>query len=71
MRHKRLIAEVRAARESAGLSQRQLAARLKRSDSYISKIEAGERRLEVCEFLDVCAALSVDAGEILARVKSE
>jgi transcriptional regulator with XRE-family HTH domain len=68
MKHKRLIAELRAAREAAGLSQRELSAKLRRSDSYISKFEAGERRLEVCEFLDVCAAIKVDARDLIGRV---
>ena len=46
----------------------QLSVRLKRSDSFVSKYEAGERRLEVLEFLEVCAALGADAPGILKRV---
>jgi transcriptional regulator with XRE-family HTH domain len=67
-RHRKLIEELVRARTAAGLSQRTLAARLKRSPSYISKFEAGERRLEVCEFADLCAAVDVDAPELLRRV---
>jgi transcriptional regulator with XRE-family HTH domain len=67
-RHRRLIEEIVRAREAAGLSQRALAARLKRSPSYISKFEAAERRLEICEFVDVCEALGVDAPDLLRRV---
>ena len=67
-RHKKLIEEVVKAREAAGLSQRQLAAKIKRSPSYVGKFEAAERRLEVCEFAELCEALGVDAPDLLRRV---
>ena len=67
-RHKKLIAEVTEARKAAGFSQRELSAKLKRSPSYISKFEAGERRLEVCEFLEVCDAIGEDAQALIGRV---
>ena len=67
-RHKRLIEEIVGARTAAGLSQRALATLLKRSPSYVSKFEAGERRLETCEFVDVCEAIGVHAPEILQHV---
>jgi transcriptional regulator with XRE-family HTH domain len=67
-RHRRLIEEIVRAREGAGLSQRTLAARLKRSPSYVSKFEAGERRLDVLEFAEVCETLKVDAPDLLRRV---
>jgi len=68
LRHRRLIEEIAAARQAAGISQRALAAKLKRSESYISKFEAGERRLEVCELLDLCAAIGADPLALLGRV---
>lgn len=67
-RHQALISEVAAARQAAGISQRELAAKLKRSASYVSKFEAGERRLEVCEFVDLCAAIGADPLALLGRV---
>lgn len=57
------------ARTAAGLSQRALAARLKRSPSYVSKFEADERRLEVCEFVDLCATIDADPAEIVRRLE--
>jgi ribosome-binding protein aMBF1 (putative translation factor) len=53
------------ARESAALTQWQLAERLKRPQSYVSKFERGERRLDVVEFLDVAKALRIDPMELL------
>lgn len=69
VRHRRLIEEVVAARKAAGISQRALAERLKRSDSYISKFEAGERRLEVCEFVELCEAVGADASQLIGRIQ--
>jgi transcriptional regulator with XRE-family HTH domain len=39
-------------REKAGLTQRALAARLKRPRSYVSKIEGGERRIDPVECVE-------------------
>lgn len=48
---------LRETRLAAGLSQTELAARLRRPQNYVSKCELGERRvdlLEWLEFLDAC-----------------
>ena len=52
--------ELIAAREAAGLTQAQLAAKLSRPQSFVSKYERGERRLDVIEFLEVAEALGID-----------
>jgi hypothetical protein len=53
------------ARESAGLMRWHLAKRLRKPQSYVSKFERGERRLDVIEFLDVASALRIDPLEVL------
>lgn len=45
-----------ALRRKAGLSQRQLAAKLKREHNLIGRLELGERRLDVVEFFWICKA---------------
>ena len=57
-------------RVKAGLSQAGLAARLGRLQSYVSKYERGERRLDVIELLEVCAALGVDWQSCINHVES-
>lgn len=46
-----------AARKEAGLTQEGLARRLRRTQSWVSKVERGERRIDVIELRDVCQAL--------------
>jgi len=55
-------------RKSAGLTQTQLAKRLERPQSFVSKFERGERRLDIIEFLDVCAALSLDVHSAIDKL---
>ena len=51
------------ARKSAGVTQRQLARKLRGTQSMVSKVENGERRLDVVELLAWCAALGVPFSE--------
>jgi transcriptional regulator with XRE-family HTH domain len=57
-------------RKKAGLSQDALADRLKRPQSYVSKFERGERRLDVVEFFEVMDALNVDGFKLLKKLLS-
>ena len=67
-RHRALCAALIEARKLAGLSQHELAARVKTSQTVIARIEIGERRIDVIEFLDLARALRVDPREILAHL---
>ena len=67
-RHKTLITALKAARESAGITQRELARRLDRAHSFVGKIESGERQLNVLEFCEYADTLGADAGELIRAV---
>lgn len=56
------------ARQSRGLTQTEIAMRLSKPQSFVSKYESGERRLDVVEFLEVCQALSVKPNSILNKI---
>jgi transcriptional regulator with XRE-family HTH domain len=56
------------ARKSAGLTQVELAARLKQHQSYVSKYESGVRRLDVVEYIQVAKAVGFDPAELIRRV---
>ena len=57
------------ARESAGLTQVELSGRLGRPQSFVSKYENGERRLDVIEFVQVCNALGINPCSILNKLR--
>lgn len=57
-----------ALREQAKLPQSELAARLGAPQSFVSKYESGERRLDVIEFIAVCDALGVAPDSILKKL---
>ena len=54
-----MMACLRALREAKGVSQQELATRLGREQSYVSKFEACERRLDLLETLAICQALDI------------
>jgi transcriptional regulator with XRE-family HTH domain len=51
------LGEFVAARKEAGLTQEELANRVRRTQSWVSKVERGERRIDVIELREVCQAL--------------
>jgi transcriptional regulator with XRE-family HTH domain len=60
-----MIARFRAIREAEELSQQELANRLGKSQSYISKIELYERRLDLIEALQLCEALGIKMDAVV------
>ena len=66
--YKALRAELRAIREKAGLSQRDLAARLGVPHSWVAKVEAGERRIDVVELAWFFSACGEDAAAITSEL---
>lgn len=58
------------ARLESGLTQVELAEALDRPQSFVSKFERGERRLDVIEFLQVMEALSLDPLGFLRSFRS-
>ena len=50
--YSRFLEQLRKARESAGLTQEEVARRLGRPQSFVSKCESGERRVDIAELLD-------------------
>ena len=65
-----LRALLRLVRIEAKLTQTDLARRLSRHQSYVSKYEIGERRLDVLELRDVCRAVSVSLQTFCQRLEA-
>ncbi len=59
-KYTRFLEMLVSARKAKGLTQMDLALRLDRPQSYVSKFERGERRLDIIEFLEVAEVLQID-----------
>jgi transcriptional regulator with XRE-family HTH domain len=55
-------------RKAAGLTQAELAKKLQRPQSYVSKYERGERRLDVIEYLDIAQKIGFDPAAALSKL---
>jgi len=64
-----MLAALRSAREAADLTQIELAEKLDAPQSFVSKCERGERRLDVIELRLWCAALGVSLSEFVTSLE--
>lgn len=65
-RHEVLAQLLRDLRTAAGLTQTEVAGALDKPQSYVSKYESGERRLDLVELADLCPVLGVTLPELAA-----
>jgi transcriptional regulator with XRE-family HTH domain len=63
-----VIKILRDARIEKGITQAKLAETLRRPQSFIAKVENGERNLDVVEFALIAQLLGVDAGAVMERI---
>ena len=67
--YQKLLVEMVAARKASGMTQAELAAGLGRPQSYVSKIETGERRVDVVELVEIAKRINLDVSSVLERLK--
>ena len=67
-KYKNLLIKLISARKVAGFTQSDLSKMLERPQSFVSKIEIGERYLDVLEFLEITQLLGVEAYEIIKNI---
>ncbi|MDT0639860.1 helix-turn-helix transcriptional regulator [Citrobacter werkmanii] len=63
-----VIKALREARIASGITQQEVACAFGRPQSFIAKVESGERRLDVVEFVRFCRAVNVDPVRILDKL---
>ncbi len=61
------VSELRKARKEAGLNQAQLGKRLGETQSFVSKVERGERRLDLIELDTFCGAFGISLVDFSRR----
>lgn len=66
--YRRFLVQLLGLRRRAKLSQTELARRLKRDQTYVSKSERAERRLDVVELLAWCRACGENPHDFLDRL---
>tara|TARA_R110002049_G_scaffold240208_2_gene413568 strand:- start:941 stop:1195 length:255 start_codon:yes stop_codon:yes gene_type:complete len=67
-RQRILLELLRETRKEAGLRQDDVAERMGRPQSFVSKYESGERRLDILELYDVCGALGVTLNDFMKKL---
>ncbi len=67
--YQRFAAVLAQARLDAGITQQELAAQLHKPQSFVSKVERCERRLDVPEFILLARALGYEPADLLHRVE--
>lgn len=67
-RHKALIAMLINKREAAGLTQVELATRLGQYQSFVARLESGQRRVDVVEFINLAEILGFSAPSAIKKL---
>jgi ribosome-binding protein aMBF1 (putative translation factor) len=68
---KKLLVLLRGIRVDAGLTQSELASRLSRDQTFVSKYESGERRLDILELREVCQAIGTDFVTFIRKLDKD
>lgn len=66
--YQRVINALKKARKEKGITQAQLAKALGKPQSFIAKVESGERRLDVVEFVHLAKRVGADVQGIIASI---
>lgn len=67
-RHKALVNFLKQKRELAGLTQVDLAKALGEHQSFIARLESGQRRIDVIEYVTLAEVMGFDAAEALRHL---
>lgn len=57
-------------REAADMTQSELADALNQYQSFVARVESGQRRVDVIEFLDIANAIGFDPKKLIGKLKS-
>ena len=66
-----LLNHLKEMRKKAGLSGPEIQRRLKRPNSYVSKVESGEKRLDVLELREYCHACGISVVDFIHSLEEK
>lgn len=69
-RHNKIRTMLVRERKRSRLTQAEVAIRLNKPQSYVSKYESGEKRLLLMDFLDIAKAIGFDADDFIRKVNN-
>jgi len=69
-RHKVLVELLVAARERAGMTQTDLARRLGEYQSFVARLESGQRRIDVVELIELAGILEFDPRSVIEQIQA-
>jgi transcriptional regulator with XRE-family HTH domain len=67
-RHKALVAYIRKRRKNAKLTQAQVAKRINRYQSFVATFEAGQKRIDAVELVEIAEAIGFDPKEAIKAI---
>lgn len=68
-KQKVLLALLKQVRTDAGLRQEDVAKRLRKPQSFVSKYESGERRVDLLETREICVAIGVSLIDFVRQLE--
>ena len=66
--HREMVSTLVALRKAAGLTQRELAEALGREQNLVGRIETGQRRVDLVEWVTICRACGADPETEVAKI---
>ncbi len=69
--YSRVLELLKQHREKHGLTQTEVAKRLGETQSFVSKVERGERRLDIVELRAFCRAIDLSFVPFITEIESE
>lgn len=70
-KHIALVKFLIASREKAGISQQELASRIGQYQSFVARLESGQRRVDVVELIELASVLAFDPAQAIRIVARE
>jgi transcriptional regulator with XRE-family HTH domain len=68
-KQRRLAELIAGYRRAAGLTQADVAKKLRRYQSFVATLESGQRRIDVIEFIEIANAIGFDPNDLLTQLK--